>query len=132
MTTLLDQEEFHTFFIYPTPMRSGFTPGTEARSDCILQLSPTFPLRTGVWLFLLHGTRWLSSQFSRVFRFHDVEEVFVDKERMSISGWFHIPQKGEPDFIEGELEATEAKSSLQQLESAEVQEYDFPKRTRTC
>ncbi|CDO56343.1 hypothetical protein DV495_003686 [Geotrichum candidum] len=60
--------------------------------------------------------------------FHDVEEVFVDKERMSISGWFHIPQKGEPDFIEGELEATEAKSSLQQLESAEVQEYDFPKK----
>lgn len=60
--------------------------------------------------------------------FHDVEEVFVDKERMSISGWFHIPQKGENGFIEGELEATEARSSLQQLESDEVQEYDYPKK----
>lgn len=60
--------------------------------------------------------------------FHDVEEVFVDKPRVSISGWFHIPQKGEDGYIEGELEATEARSSLQQLESNEVQEYDFPKK----
>lgn len=60
--------------------------------------------------------------------FHDVEEVFVDKERASISGWFHIPQEGEEGFIEGEIEANEARSSLQQLESDEVQEYDFPKK----
>ncbi|VVT57787.1 uncharacterized protein SAPINGB_P005869 [Magnusiomyces paraingens] len=60
--------------------------------------------------------------------FHDVEEVFVNKPRMSISGWFHIPQRGEEGFIEGELEATEAKSSLHQLESNELQEFDYPKR----
>lgn len=60
--------------------------------------------------------------------FHDVEEVFVDKPRVSISGWFHIPQKGEDGYIEGEQEATEAKSSLQQLESNEIQEFDFPKK----
>lgn len=60
--------------------------------------------------------------------FHDVEEVYVNKPRMSISGWFHIPQRGEEGFIEGELEETQAKSSLQQLESDELQEYDYPKR----
>lgn len=60
--------------------------------------------------------------------FHDVEEVFVDKERMSVQGWFHIPQAGEPGYIEGEQEDTEAKSTLQMLESDEIQEYDFPKR----
>lgn len=61
--------------------------------------------------------------------FHDVEEVYVDKPRMSISGWFHIPQEGEPGFIKGELEETQAKSSLQQLESDELAEFDFPKKT---
>lgn len=59
--------------------------------------------------------------------FHDVEEVYVNKPRLSISGWFHIPQKGEDGYIEGEEEDTEAKSSLKQLESSEMKEYDFPK-----
>jgi Rps23 Pro-64 3,4-dihydroxylase Tpa1-like proline 4-hydroxylase len=62
--------------------------------------------------------------------FHDVEEVRVDKQRLSIQGWYHIPQRGEDGFIEGEQEATEAKSTLQQLESKELQEYDFPKEVR--
>jgi Rps23 Pro-64 3,4-dihydroxylase Tpa1-like proline 4-hydroxylase len=60
--------------------------------------------------------------------FHDVEEVFFNKPRLSISGWFHIPQPGEDGFVEGEQEATEARSSLKQLESAELREHDFPKR----
>ncbi|OWB84003.1 hypothetical protein B5S33_g2639 [[Candida] boidinii] len=59
--------------------------------------------------------------------FHDVEEVKVDKQRLSIQGWFHIPQRGEDGFIEGEQELTEARSTLQQLESKELKEYDFPK-----
>lgn len=59
--------------------------------------------------------------------FHDVEEVRVDKHRLSIQGWFHIPQPGEDGYIPGEQEATEAKSTLQQLQSRELQEYDFPK-----
>ncbi|OWB77624.1 hypothetical protein B5S32_g1796 [[Candida] boidinii] len=59
--------------------------------------------------------------------FHDVEEVKVDKQRLSIQGWFHIPQRGEDGFIEGEQEITEARSTLQQLESKELKEYDFPK-----
>lgn len=62
--------------------------------------------------------------------FHDVEEVRVDKHRLSIQGWFHIPQPGEDGFIPGEQEATEAKSTLQQLQSKELQEFDFPKPFR--
>ena len=63
--------------------------------------------------------------------FHDVEEVRVDKQRISIQGWFHIPQPGEDGFIPGEQEATESRSTLQQLQSKELQEYDFPKPYRT-
>ncbi|KAH3667274.1 hypothetical protein OGAPHI_002923 [Ogataea philodendri] len=59
--------------------------------------------------------------------FHDVEEVRVDKQRLSIQGWFHIPQVGEDGYIPGEQERTEAKSTLQQLETKELKEYDFPK-----
>lgn len=62
--------------------------------------------------------------------FHDVEEVRVDKQRLSIQGWFHIPQPGEEGFIPGEQEETEAKSTLQQLQSKELQEFDFPKPVR--
>lgn len=62
--------------------------------------------------------------------FHDVEEVREEKHRLSIQGWFHIPQPNEDGFIEGEQEATEARSSLQQLQSKELQEYDFPKPWR--
>ncbi|KAF3993509.1 hypothetical protein FT663_01844 [Candidozyma haemuli var. vulneris] len=62
--------------------------------------------------------------------FHDVEEVRVDKQRLSIQGWFHIPQPGEDGYIPGEQEATEAKSTLQQLQSKELQEFDFPKPYR--
>ncbi|KAI3406630.2 NUA3 [Candida oxycetoniae] len=62
--------------------------------------------------------------------FHDVEEVRVDKHRLSIQGWFHIPQKGEDGFIEGEQEKTESMSTLNQLQSKELQEFDAPKCTR--
>ncbi|RLV91270.1 Prolyl 34-dihydroxylase TPA1 [Spathaspora sp. JA1] len=62
--------------------------------------------------------------------FHDVEEVREDKQRLSIQGWFHIPQEGEDGFIPGEQEETEARSTLQQLQSKELQEYDFPKSER--
>lgn len=62
--------------------------------------------------------------------FHDVEEVRVDKQRLSIQGWFHIPQEGEKGYVPGEQEATEAKSTLQQLQTKELQEYDFPKPVR--
>lgn len=62
--------------------------------------------------------------------FHDVEEVKENKHRLSIQGWFHIPQPGEDGYIPGEQEETEAKSTLQQLQSKELQEFDFPKPIR--
>ncbi|KAL2860951.1 oxidative DNA demethylase [Aspergillus lucknowensis] len=57
--------------------------------------------------------------------FHDVEEVYHPSERednskkrvrMAISGWFHIPQRGEDGFEEGLEEKLAARSSLSQLQ----------------
>lgn len=47
--------------------------------------------------------------------FHSVEEVVGSGNRLSISGWFHIPQEGEPGYNEAAKEA-ETKSSLEQLQ----------------
>ena len=68
--------------------------------------------------------------------FHDVEEVFArtdkDKEqddggriRMAISGWYHIPQKGENGFEEGLEEKVAKKSSLMQLQG-KADAHDLP------
>lgn len=66
------------------------------------------------------------------FSFHDVEEVKVDKHRLSIQGWYHIPQKGEDGYIPGEEEAwvQTNTSTLAQLESNVLQDYEFPKFER--
>ena len=58
------------------------------------------------------------------------DDVREDRQRLSIQRWFHIPQPGEPGYVKGEQEATEARSTLQQLQSKELQEYDFPKPVR--
>ncbi|KAL5357383.1 Oxoglutarate and iron-dependent oxygenase degradation C-term-domain-containing protein [Aspergillus floccosus] len=66
--------------------------------------------------------------------FHDVEEVYHPKEgedktkkrvRMAISGWFHIPQRGEDGFEEGLEEKLAERSSLAQLQGrGDI--YDLP------
>jgi len=59
--------------------------------------------------------------------FHDVEEVYHaataeqlaregGRVRMAISGWFHIPQVGEPGYVAGAEEAQLKNSSLMQLQ----------------
>lgn len=68
--------------------------------------------------------------------FHDVEEVSYPPEgssepegsriRMAISGWYHIPQKGEDGYEEGAEEAQGQRSSLSQLEG-NADEFDRPK-----
>ena len=68
--------------------------------------------------------------------FHDVEEVYHPPEgssepegsriRMAISGWYHIPQKGEDGYEEGAEEAQAQRSSLAQLEG-NADEFDQPK-----
>ncbi|KAL3474826.1 Oxoglutarate and iron-dependent oxygenase degradation C-term-domain-containing protein [Aspergillus californicus] len=72
--------------------------------------------------------------------FHDVEEVYHPTEgekstkrvRMAISGWFHIPQKGEDGYEEGLEEKLAERSSLSQLQGrADI--YDLPQpKTVTC
>ena len=69
--------------------------------------------------------------------FHDVEEVHSqmgteteDKDearlRMAISGWYHIPQKGEEGYTDGLEEQLAEKSTLVQLQS-KADSYDLPK-----
>jgi Rps23 Pro-64 3,4-dihydroxylase Tpa1-like proline 4-hydroxylase len=68
--------------------------------------------------------------------FHDVEEVYRrqvgeseddgGRVRMAISGWFHIPQKGEDGFEPGLEEKLAESSSLQQLQG-KADEFDTPR-----
>ncbi|KAK9468994.1 Oxoglutarate and iron-dependent oxygenase degradation C-term-domain-containing protein [Lipomyces arxii] len=52
--------------------------------------------------------------------FHDVEEVVVDKERLAISGWFHLPQEGEDGYVEGLQERLNLESSRSALADAQA------------
>ncbi|KLO03844.1 hypothetical protein SCHPADRAFT_884391, partial [Schizopora paradoxa] len=61
--------------------------------------------------------------------FHSVEEVVVDggdddRQRLSISGWFHEAQEGEEGY-EAEPQTT-AKSSLEQLSKATTEFISYP------
>ncbi|KAH7035116.1 Oxoglutarate and iron-dependent oxygenase degradation C-term-domain-containing protein [Microdochium trichocladiopsis] len=69
--------------------------------------------------------------------FHDVEEVYHAESRealeaqggrvrMAISGWFHIPQAGEPGYVEGAEEKQLKNSGLMQLQGNPDQ-YDLPR-----
>lgn len=68
--------------------------------------------------------------------FHDVEEVYASQDgdeandevriRMAISGWYHIPQEGEENFLEGLEENFSNNSSLRQLEG-KADDLDLPK-----
>ncbi|KAL9029550.1 MAG: hypothetical protein Q9180_007017, partial [Flavoplaca navasiana] len=68
--------------------------------------------------------------------YHDVEEVFAQSSgsqhdgdearvRMAISGWYHIPQKGEKGYVKGLEESLAERSSLQQLQGSGDQ-FDMP------
>lgn len=66
------------------------------------------------------------------FSFHDVEEVKVDKHRLSIQGWYHIPQEGDKGYIPNE-EATYIDKNITQLgelDSAVLEDFEFPKEER--
>ena len=62
------------------------------------------------------------------YSFHSVEEVFGEKERLSISGWFHFAQPGEPEYCQQPIQARkEGKSTLNQLlekDSVGVMDYE--------
>ena len=60
--------------------------------------------------------------------FHSVEEVVSPRNRLSISGWFHIPQEGELGYKAPSQEETDAaKSSLEQLQEEEDNSTNFKK-----
>lgn len=64
---------------------------------------------------------WNQLSFFRIqpgHSFHDVEEVFVDKPRLSISGWFHIPMEDEPGYTpESDSSSDADKATLAQIQS---------------
>lgn len=60
--------------------------------------------------------------------FHSVQEVIGDIDRISISGWFHLPTENETGFelfkVETQIEVEkESKSTLEQLLSFDLQDY---------
>ncbi|CEL59481.1 PKHD-type hydroxylase ofd1 OS=Schizosaccharomyces pombe (strain 972 / ATCC 24843) GN=ofd1 PE=1 SV=1 [Rhizoctonia solani AG-1 IB] len=60
--------------------------------------------------------------------FHSVEEVVVDeggnqRQRLSISGWFHRPQEGEDDYDPEDI--PKEKSSLQQLSASSKEQLQY-------
>ncbi|CAF9921423.1 MAG: hypothetical protein HETSPECPRED_004536 [Heterodermia speciosa] len=68
--------------------------------------------------------------------FHDVEEVFAPigtdsvpqnskRERIAISGWYHIPQEGEDGYEPGLEDKLAEKSSLMQLQG-KADQFDLP------
>ncbi|CCK72755.1 oxidative DNA demethylase KNAG_0L01350 [Huiozyma naganishii CBS 8797] len=60
------------------------------------------------------------------YSFHDVEEVRINKKRLSIQGWFHIPQNGEVGYNKGEEEKW--CKSICQIDEKKLKDYTFPKR----
>ena len=64
------------------------------------------------------------------YSWHDVEEVKVDKYRLSIQGWYHIPQEDDSDgFIPGE-EANWIKQN-EPLAYTDLTPFTFPKPERS-
>ncbi|KAG2198024.1 hypothetical protein INT47_004991 [Mucor saturninus] len=62
--------------------------------------------------------------------FHSVEEVVSSRNRLSISGWFHIPQEGEVGYrVPSQEESDAAKSSLEQLIEEQDTSENFQKYT---
>lgn len=66
------------------------------------------------------------------YSFHEVEEVKVDKHRISIQGWYHIPQEGEDGYVKGEEEEwiKQNNSTLKQLKLGSsdnnLKNFEFP------
>lgn len=62
------------------------------------------------------------------YSWHDVEEVKVDKHRLSIQGWYHIPQLGDNGYVKGREENwIEKNEILSKLDTPELQEFEYPK-----
>ena len=57
---------------------------------------------------------------------HGDEAGDEQRVRMAISGWYHVPQEGEPGYESLNKDDTAAKSSLAQLQNKTMDKYDLP------
>ncbi|WBW72610.1 hypoxic oxygen sensor, prolyl-3,4-dihydroxylase Ofd1 [Schizosaccharomyces osmophilus] len=78
--------------------------------------------------------QWNQLSFFRVkpgHSFHDVEEVFVDKPRMAISGWFHYPQPGEfgynPQNVDNAISTLQSLNMKMDLELPKISKFPVVK-----
>ncbi|KAI7825872.1 Oxoglutarate and iron-dependent oxygenase degradation C-term-domain-containing protein [Kickxella alabastrina] len=89
---------------------------------------------TESWAPAVNPTRRLAPQWNQIVFFtvlpgeshHSVEEVAgLGKERLSIQGWFHFPQPGEPGYAPDQMTrlwSTGAVSTLSQIEAKRQRE----------
>lgn len=128
-----------SFIIYLTPPDEEWLPEYGGAIRLFSTTKPGFP---ETYPCLTIPPQWNQICFFTVqpgYSFHDVQEVFVDKNRVSILGWFHTLQK--EDMADSEevallekcstlLDAPEvqiAKSTLECLENDEMDELEIPK-----
>lgn len=66
------------------------------------------------------------------YSWHDVEEVKVDKHRLSIQGWYHIPQKGDEGYTPGEEEKwiNDNDVKLAHMDAKSVEKFEHPRDVR--
>ncbi|KAJ2327988.1 putative component of NuA3 histone acetyltransferase complex, partial [Coemansia sp. RSA 2681] len=106
--------------------------GWEPRDGGHLELYPRESAES--WAPAINPTRRLPPRWNQIVLFtvlpgqshHSVEEVAgVDKERLSIQGWFHFPQPGEPGYEPDQMKrlwTSGAVSTLSQIEAKRQRE----------
>ncbi|KAJ2690382.1 putative component of NuA3 histone acetyltransferase complex [Coemansia spiralis] len=106
--------------------------GWEPRDGGHLELYPRESDES--WAPAVNPTRRLPPRWNQIVLFtvlpgqshHSVEEVAgIDKERLSIQGWFHFPQPGEPGYEVDQMRrlwTSGAESTLSQIEAKRQRE----------
>ncbi|KAJ2418645.1 putative component of NuA3 histone acetyltransferase complex, partial [Coemansia sp. RSA 2531] len=106
--------------------------GWEPRDGGHLELYPRESDES--WAPAVNPTRRLPPRWNQIVLFtvlpgqshHSVEEVAgIDKERLSIQGWFHFPQPGEPGYEPDQMKrlwTSGAVSTLSQIEAKRQRE----------
>ncbi|EEB05623.1 2-oxoglutarate and Fe(II) dioxygenase domain-containing protein 1 [Schizosaccharomyces japonicus yFS275] len=113
-----------SYILYLVEPDEGWKPEYGGALRLFPTLEPSFPAAD---YCLSIPPQWNQLSFFRVkpgHSFHDVEEVFVDKPRISVSGWFHYPQPGEPGYDPMQQDST--ISTLQSL-SMKRMDLELPK-----
>ncbi|KAL2315882.1 Prolyl 3,4-dihydroxylase ofd1 [Schizosaccharomyces pombe] len=109
-----------SYILYLVEPDEGWKPEYGGALRLFPTLQPSFPAAD-----FCHSIppQWNQLSFFRVkpgHSFHDVEEVYVDKPRMAISGWFHYPQPGEPGY-----DANYCDNTVSTLQSLTMKQMDL-------